>query len=768
MRKIYSFPVLASLLGLAFPSFVVLGALSNEETKEIRAFFADVIDPYPILEGSKENPERVAFNKHLKAIKIIALRPNVLLPALDLSEQGAESLVSELQKYLTKMGLHGPLAGQITALTEEILKEDKRNVPLIDKLIDSPRTDGIVKSIIAKVPDSEFDNLNQAINKAANDFKFDKVGLEKLDLIKVDPGMGKIALFINEILRTYHAQQTLPDRRLIIATFLRSTMPNDPPEKKLLAITKASGPFFQKILQLVGDFVNDATPDGKKLKDVLNEVKKNLLPIDPYHLSLLIKEVEAAAKNQFKITIDKTLGVASVGHALLATVTHNDGRQEKIVLKFIKPGVKERAYRDIDIIKPIAVRLGVLTFFQGTIDDILGELDFTNELKNLSFADKVYNSSDPNDRVGAVKPVANFPEDPKWIAMTLAPGRTYADFNKDIANSNEEKLDFMINYLVRGMALEELTNKWIKKAFLDRREGFYHADLHAGNVMIDINTEEIKKYLRNKFSNLSYQNITKEMIQGVPKNTYKLTLIDFGNVGYLNPSQRLHVLNFFISTLWDIHSWDGFYEAYTNLISTKVPRDIEPELKDGIKALFDSTYEQNELLGKIITFFLEGKYPPLPPVMANFGRSQIMLSNIFSGIQKDVARLSLPQANFNFGNSIIEELKRELISGTFIVLNRVDALGNKLYLNLGNLMGVARYGAKFGINWINEKLGFSKVDVNGACQTTMECKDWTLPGIAGIACCLGICQPKRKDRAGVYYCPHECVGDVIKGAGSCN
>ncbi len=80
----------------------------------------------------------------------------------------------------------------------------------------------------------------------------------------------------------------------------------------------------------------------------------------------------------------KTLGVASIGHALLVQLNDtNTGKQETAVLKFIKPRVKERADRDIKIISHIAFRFNVLNFFKGTIDDIKKELDFTIELKNL-------------------------------------------------------------------------------------------------------------------------------------------------------------------------------------------------------------------------------------------------------------------------------------------------------------------------------------------------------------------------------------------------
>lgn len=721
-------------------------AATQEEIREIRNFVADIIDPAPLVQGSSEHPERIVLRKHIAALKLIIAEPGIVEESLGLQRHGVSNIAAVILDQFKSLGL----------------------LNLKEALMDSTTVDKIIVDRIGSISDSHLTTLNLVIEGAASVFKFDNVGLDKLDLIKVDEGMGKIARFILEVLKNYHSQQAPQDKRFIVATFLRSTMPNDLDEKKLLAVTKASGPFFHKIIQLVGDFVSDATPAGKNLKDTLNEVKRNLLPIDDYKLKRLIEEVEKASNNRFKITVNKTLGVASIGHALLVTLTDNSNKQEKIVLKFIKPGVKERAERDIAILLPIANRLGVLSFLQGTIDDIMGELDFKTELANLKAGNEVYNSNDPNDRVGAVLAVPGFPESPKWLAMTLAPGRSFADFGKDVAGTNEEKLDRQIEYIMRGIALEQLTNKWMLQAFFGKRDGMYHADLHAGNILVDIKTDEIKQFLRSKNPGLTFNQLTKAMLREVPKNLYKVTLIDFGNAGYLNPTQRLNVLNFFISTLDEIHSPEGFLEAYLNLVGAKLDSAKEKALKEAIKKIFAQNKEQGPLLGKLVTFFLDGVYPPLPPVMANFGRSQAMLNNIYSSIQKDAAKLGLSYANFSFSQAILEDLKRLLAQGTFIVFERVDAAGNKLYLNTGNFLAVTAYGARYGWNFLKEKLGMEVVPLMQPCKTDAQCQNWTMPGQRGVQCCQGKCQEKLKDWTGVYYCPATCVGKPFGKAGTCS
>jgi predicted unusual protein kinase regulating ubiquinone biosynthesis (AarF/ABC1/UbiB family) len=737
---------LAIITVLATSGTSAWAAATSSEIRELRNFVADIIDPKPLIQGSQEHPERIVLKKHIPALKLIIVEPGIIEESLGLERHGVSSIAAAILDQFKNLGLLN-------------LKEEILNSSVADK---------IIADRIAAISDSHLTTLNLVIEGAASVFKFDKVGLDKLDLIKVDQGMGKIASFILEVLKNYHAQQAPEDKRFIVATFLRSTMPNDTDDKKLLAVTKASGPFFHKIIQLVGDFVSDATPEGKVLKDTLNEVKRNLLPIDEYNLKKLLEEVERAGNNRFKITVNRTLGVASIGHALLVTLTDNTNRQEKIVLKFIKPGVKERATRDIAILLPIANRLGVLSFLQGTIDDIMDELDFKTELANLKAANEIYNSNDPQDRVGAVLAVPGFPESPKWIAMTLAPGRSFADFGKDPANTSEEKLDRQIEYIVRGLALEQLTNKWMLQAFFGKREGMYHADLHAGNILVDIKTDEIKQFLRSKHSGLTFSQVTKDMVGSVPKNLYKVTLIDFGNAGRLNATQRLNVLNFFIATLDEIHSPEGFLEAYLNLVGAKLDSAKEKVLKEEIKKIFDQNKEQGPLLGKLVTFFLDGVYPPLPPVMANFGRSQAMLNNIYDSIQKDAAKFGLARANFNFSQAILEDLKKLLAEGTFLFPTRVDVAGNKLYLNTGNFLAVTAYGARYGWDFLKEKLGVETVPLMKPCKTDVQCQNWTMPGKRGVQCCQGRCQEKLKAWTGIYYCPATCVGKAFGKAGTCS
>jgi hypothetical protein len=57
--------------------------------------------------------------------------------------------------------------------------------------------------------------------------------------------------------------------------------------------------------------------------------------------------------------------------------------------------------------------------------------------------------------------------------------------------------------------------------------------------------------------------------------------------------------------------------------------------------------------------------------------------------------------------------------------------------------------------------------LGGSCTLHTDCANWG-PGSDQIACCNGTCQNKKRDWAGVWYCPNECVGSFAGRPGTCN
>ena len=56
--------------------------------------------------------------------------------------------------------------------------------------------------------------------------------------------------------------------------------------------------------------------------------------------------------------------------------------------------------------------------------------------------------------------------------------------------------------------------------------------------------------------------------------------------------------------------------------------------------------------------------------------------------------------------------------------------------------------------------------IGSPCSLHTDCAGWGA-GTTAVACCRGRCTRKKKDWAGVGYCPHECVGSFGGKPGSC-
>lgn len=58
-------------------------------------------------------------------------------------------------------------------------------------------------------------------------------------------------------------------------------------------------------------------------------------------------------------------------------------------------------------------------------------------------------------------------------------------------------------------------------------------------------------------------------------------------------------------------------------------------------------------------------------------------------------------------------------------------------------------------------------DKGESCKRDLDCEGFNGTGKKGVACCAGTCTSLRADFTGVYYCPKECRASAFSAAGSC-
>ena len=407
-------------------------------------------------------------------------------------------------------------------------------------------------------------------------------------------GYGK---FMHDVLCTYFTASSPVDQRRMLASFIRHVDENASLGAMAGALFKGAGPLLQKMLQGL-----PPTSLGEDMAAALEDMKSNLLPLpDNYVKACMKRIIDRSGGNILSIRVERSLGAASVGQAFLCRmVTENHPEGEECVVKLLRPTVKTAIVRERRIFEAAAANVqGMSKTFEGQLARILDELDFTIEATNINFGRGVYEqpvylrqrSLLNNNEIQTlnftslhsmeVHPLVTPTMD--CLVLKKAPGVTYDRYMKDVTDRLDEmmrgrelvngrynlpnlaemilfrkKLVEMYNEtLKRQRFLIDLSKKWAHEGLFGG--GFYHGDLHAGNIMTDGNG---------------------------------LTVIDFGNATHLTPVERNHVLRMISAALvgWN----DMFESSFKALLSDKgraeydakntggkISRDLAEVLKKG-------------------------------------------------------------------------------------------------------------------------------------------------------------------------------------------
>jgi predicted unusual protein kinase regulating ubiquinone biosynthesis (AarF/ABC1/UbiB family) len=394
-------------------------------------------------------------------------------------------------------------------------------------------------------------------------------------------GYGK---FMHEVLSHYFVDASPQEGRQMLASLFRNTDANSTPGQVVGALFKGAGPLLQKILQALP---TDAL--GEDMTDALKDMKSNLQPIPEAIVKAHMLDIVNRSNGEVKsIEVIRSLGAASVGQAFLCKmITNEHPAGEECVVKLLRPNVKaiieSERQRFIEAAKNTP---GMEKTFEGQYARILEELDLTKEKTNINFARNVYEQPVVTYYDGIILPKERrvtmntlhsmevhpfVPPTMDSLILKKAPGETYdryiantrakaleivGELNEDgkahfrdsgSLRAAEAKLIFLYNDTKRRQDfLLQLAEKWVHEALYGN--GFYHGDLHAGNIMTD---------------------------------GEGLTVIDFGNATHLTERERKHVIRMMAAAMYGRENY--FEESLKALIS------------DEGRAKYDSQNTQGEL-----------------------------------------------------------------------------------------------------------------------------------------------------------------------------
>lgn len=408
---------------------------------------------------------------------------------------------------------------------------------------------------------------------------------QKKDLMSGD-GVGA---FYKNIFENYFSRISNMDKRAMLASLVRTkkthklkidgTVDKNADRGAVLGgIFKGCGPLLQKILQALPA---NTTPE---LKQALSDVKSKLAPLpDDYVEAQLAALVDNSNGKVTKIVKVKSLGAASVGQAFFCKAygpgLGDDGKT--VVVKILRPDIQNKMKREEQIMLDAAQATndGMVATYQGQMESIRREMDLRIEAENIEKG-QVYSKGsvlekkvEEFDDVKSVKIDKLFKSTQNALVLELADGNTVEDYvntteefrtelgtknflvKRDASGKLVARVDYKenpadladiekINQL-HGQAVDKLAemrkrqehlvkvaDKWIYEALFG--SGYYHGDLHAGNIMVSEN---------------------------------EATVIDFGNATQLTKEEQSQILKFMAAgTMNDAANME---DAFVSLLSAE-------------------------------------------------------------------------------------------------------------------------------------------------------------------------------------------------------
>ena len=475
-------------------------------------------------------------------------------------------------------------AGGLDAFFQALETNDGAGVPGLADFLNGFSSDLASASdkVLAKMQGVLTEKLATAFRQSTATAKGKQLWQKTLDEIAgsgtldVDTGYGQLLM---EALSTYFSKMEPIDRHRMASSLLRYAGSESNSGEILGALIKGAGPVLQKLMQ---GLPQTALPQD--LRQAVADLKCNLPSIPPEMVrATLLDMVERSNGRITSIELTKSLGAATVGQAFLCKiVTVDNPAGEECVVKILRPDVQARARRERDLFLDIAKRTkGMAGVFDVRLEGIFKELDFTVEANNVKQG-SIYTSGVVNDKIEGVRSMELYP----FIAATAntlvvrkAPGVTYDRFIADskarvdtvlgklkkvrnadgsvnylsgdptkILTTREALLDTYNDILARQKQLTGFIEKWTFEAIFDG--GFFHGDVHAGNLMCD---------------------------------GTRLTVIDYGNASRFSASE-LNSLKWALAWI-PAKKASKFLENYENLLSAEGKKTLAAKRNDLVRAL---------------------------------------------------------------------------------------------------------------------------------------------------------------------------------------
>lgn len=248
-------------------------------------------------------------------------------------------------------------------------------------------------------------------------------------------------------------------------------------EEKVRYMIQELGPTFVKFGQIVSSRTTDLPPEWR---EQLEKLQSNVPPFSfEKAREIIISELKDTPENLFATFEEEPFAAASIAQVHKATL--HDGTP--VVIKVQRPNIDVAVKSDINIINDLTTRIQRKQVWAKTMDlhglvaefgqSILYEMDYRNEASNVGLLARNMKQFE----LIHVPVVYGDLTTNKVLTMEFLPG---AKIN-DVEALDAAGID-------RAALAREFVQAMIKQALFD---GFFHADPHPGNVLVNLETSEI-------------------------------------------------------------------------------------------------------------------------------------------------------------------------------------------------------------------------------------------------------------------------------------
>ena len=442
---------------------------------------------------------------------------------------------------------------------------------------------------------------------------------------------------LKQTLDVYFERMGDVDKRNMMARLVRNTVAGAPDGMRLGEMLKGAGPVLQKMLQgLDPDAFTD--PD---FKAAISDMRSKLAPIPEKAVKAQFADLIARSGGAIEsINVTRALGAASVGQTFLCTIKmRGEDEPRECVIKMLRPDAHLRALREAEVFRDVAKGIeGMSLTFEGKLAGIMEELDLTIEAANVKTGLKVYdagthkvNKTFANVASMRLSDIPGTETTRGLMVLERAPGVPMDKFLEDADTSiasdkaaavagirgrgGDSAIISMLDgaesltgtyedALAKHDALTNLTTIWIREG-LFTKTGFYHGDLHAGNIMVPTPAD-----------------VRRGVANGV-------TMIDFGNARKLSSDEQKNVIRIVAGAAGN--EPDLFLNGLEGLLSAdgkKALADNREEIKGIVSEIFKKGTASDAGLRMTAVFkLLQAKFSiEVPAVMSGFQSSQERLT----------------------------------------------------------------------------------------------------------------------------------------------